>query len=125
MAGEREAVYGCINDQGKVLLPVVVIASDGLEIEIQASVSLEFDGALALDDDLARRIGWRCLGARKVAIGRQTVLMDQYMGTVALSGVPESCVVLGGLDQGALIGKRLMSGCKLTVDFAGGRVCLE
>lgn len=117
-------VQGRIDEHGRVLLPVIVIASDGVEIEVEASVSIEFDGSLAVHEDLARSLGWRCLGARRVVIGNDTQLMDHYIGTVALGVEPQNVVVLGGISKPAIVGQRLMAGRKLTLNFATGEVVL-
>jgi len=118
------AIQGRIDDQGRVLLPVIVIASDGVEVEVEASVSLEFDGALAVNDDLARSMGWRCLGARRVVAGFETRAMDHYIGTILMGPQPQNVVVLGGLSKTAVIGQRLMMGRTLTIDFSKGQVVL-
>jgi hypothetical protein len=107
------------------LLPVIIIASDGVEVEVEASVSLEFDGSLAVNDELARSMGWRCLGARRVVVGFETRAVDHYIGTVLVGHQPQNVVVLGGISKIAIIGQRLMSGRKLKVDFANGQVVLE
>lgn len=129
MPGDRlvkaQTVHGRVDEHGRVLLPVIVIASDGVEIEVEASVSLEFDGALAVHEELARSLGWRCLGARRVVVGMQTCLMDHYIGTVSLGQEPENVVVLGGISKPAIVGQRLMSGRKLSLDFSSGEVVLE
>jgi predicted aspartyl protease len=115
---------GRIDDQGKVLLPVIVIASDGVEIEVEASVNLEFDGYLAVNQELAKSLGWRRLGARRVLVGFETRVLDHYIGTVALGGEPKNVVVLGGIHKVAVIGQRLLSGHKFTVDFSRAEVTL-
>lgn len=130
MAVERQSVdssiiEGRVDEQGRVLVPVTVIASDGLELEIEAMVSLEFHGAMAIHEDVARSLGWRRLGTRRVIYGFQTVLMDHYLGTMALGGVePSQHVVLGGIKANAVIGQKLLSGKVLTVDFTNSTVTL-
>lgn len=119
------AIQGRIDDQGRVLLPVIVIASDGVEVEVEASVSLEFDGALAVNEELARSMGWRCLGARRVVVGFETRAVDHYIGTILIGLQPQNIVVLGGISKTAVIGQRLMSGRLLKVNFAKGEVILE
>ncbi|MBX9877128.1 MAG: hypothetical protein K2Y22_01600 [Candidatus Obscuribacterales bacterium] len=118
-------VNGRIDEEGHVLLPVSLVASDGFEVEVEAHLSLEFDGALAVDEALAQELGWRCLGARRVVVGEQTHLMDHYIGMVALGSDLQNMVVLGGISKPALIGKRLLSGRKLSLDFVSGKVVLE
>lgn len=118
-------IHGRIDDSGRVLLPVIVIASDGMEVEVEAWVSLEFDGALAVNDELARSMGWRCLGARRVIVGFETRAVDHYIGTVLIGHQPQNVVVLGGISKTAVVGQRLMSGRKLSVDFTNCRVLLE
>lgn len=119
-------VHGRIDEQGRVLLPVIVIASDGLELEVEAAISLQFHGAMAVHPDVARRLGWRRLGTRRVIIGFETVLMDHYLGTMSLGGLePTQHVVLGGIKDSAIIGQKMLSGRKLRIDFADSRVTLE
>ncbi|HEY9785295.1 MAG TPA: hypothetical protein V6D17_07835 [Candidatus Obscuribacterales bacterium] len=119
------AVRGRIDESGKVLLPIIVIASDGLEIEVEALINLEFCGALVIPEELAGSLGWRCLGARRVAVGVEIRLMHHYLGMMAIGGDPRNVVVLGGIKPQAIIGQKLMSGRKLTVDFSLGQVLLE
>lgn len=118
-------LHGRIDEQGKVLLPVIVIASDGVEVEVEAAVTLEFAGAMAINEDLARKLGWRRLGARRVVVGFHTVLMDHYLGTMSLGGEPHQVVVLGGIKAQAIIGQKFLSGRKLILDFATSKVRLE
>lgn len=118
-------VHGRIDEKGQVLLPVVVIAADGLEVEVEAVVSLEFGGAMAICEELARRLGWRRLGARRVIVGLQTLLMDHYLGTMALGGEPHQAVVIGGTRSQALIGQKFLAGRRLVLDFSSSRVSLE
>ena len=121
----QSSIHGRIDEQGKVLLPVIVIASDGMEIEVEASVNLEFDGYLAVHEDLARRVGWRCLGARRVVVGFETRVVDHYIGTVCLGSEPKNVVVLGGINKMAVVGQRLMAGRTLVCNFANGEVELK
>jgi hypothetical protein len=118
-------IQGRIDEQGRVLLPVIVIASDGLEVEVEAALSLEYGGAMAINEDLALRLGWRRLGARRVVVGFQTVLMDHYLGTMSLGAEPRQVVVLGGIKPRAIIGQKFLSGRKLVLDFSRSKVILE
>jgi predicted aspartyl protease len=120
------SVEGRIDEQGRVLLPVIVIASDGLELEVEAAISLQFHGAMAVHPDVARRLGWRRLGTRRVVLGFETVLMDHYLGTMSLGGLePSQHVVLGGIKDSAIIGQKMLSGRQLRIDFADSRVTLD
>ncbi len=121
----NSVIQGRIDEAGKVLLPVIVIAADGLEVEVEAAVSLEYGGAMAINEELAVRLGWRRLGSRRVVVGFQTVLMDHYLGTMALGGEPHQVVVLGGIKNRAIIGEKFLSGRKLTLDFSRSKVVLE
>lgn len=121
----KGVVRGRIDESGKVLLPIIVVASDGLELEIEALINLEFGGALVIPEELAGSLGWRCLGARRVAVGIETRRVHHYLGMLSLAGDLKNVVVLGGLQPLAMIGQKLMSGKKLTVDFVHGHVVLE
>ena len=122
---KNATIQGRIDEQGKVLLPVIVIAADGLEVEVEAAVSLEYGGAMAINEELAVRLGWRRLGARRVVVGFQTVLMDHYLGTMSLGAEPHQVVVLGGIKTQAIIGEKFLAGRKLTLDFSKSKVILE
>lgn len=122
----KPAIKGRIDEHGKVLLPIILIASDGLEIELDALVHLEFGGALVIPEDLAGSLGWRCLGARRVMVGMDVRLMHHYLGLMSLGEwKPVNVVVLGGMRKTAIIGQKMLSGRKLTVDFASGVVELQ
>jgi predicted aspartyl protease len=119
-----KVIRGRIDEHGRVLIPVIVIASDGLEVEVEASVTVEFVGSIAVSDELAQQLGWRRLGSRKVMIGSQSVVLDHYFGTVALGHEPKQVVVLGGINRPAIIGQKLMSGRVLQLDFSTSEVAL-
>jgi predicted aspartyl protease len=119
---QTSKVKGRIDEAGRVLLPVILIASDGLEIEVECIVNLEFDGALAISEELAHNVGWRCLGGRRVMMGKETKLMEHYIGTIILSNEPINLVVLGGGYSKAILGHKLLADRRLTVDFRDGTV---
>lgn len=121
---EISSVQGRIDEHGRVMLPVIVIASDGLELELEALVRLEFGGAMAVHEDVAKRLGWRRLGSRRVVVGFQTVLMDHYLGTISVGTEPSQFVVLGGIKYEAIIGQKLLSGRQLKIDFEHSTVML-
>ncbi len=118
-------LYGRIDDSGAVLLPVTLMASDGLEIEIEAAINLAFRGCLAVGNDLVNRLGWRRLGSRPVRFGSDVRLIDHYIATVSLGAEPSNVVVLGGISSQAIVGQRLLSGGRLEVDFKSGSVALR
>ena len=119
------SVRGRIDESGKVLLPIILVASDGLEIEVEALINLQFGGAIVIPEDLTSPLGWRCLGARRVQAGSEWVRMNHYIGMMSLGGELKNVVVLGGAKAHPVLGQRLMSGRKLTVDFQQGTVILE
>jgi predicted aspartyl protease len=118
-------VNGRIDEQGRVLLPVSLVASDGQEVEVEATINLEFGGALAIPQDLAVEIGWRSLGGRRVIVGNQSCLMDHYIGMVAIGREPQNMVVLGTESKNVVIGQSLLAGSRLTLDFAANKIILE
>lgn len=119
------SVRGRIDESGKVLLPIILVASDGLEIEVEALINLQFGGALVIPEDLTAPLGWRRLGARRVLAGTEMVRMNHYIGMMSLGGELKNVVVLGGAKAHPVLGQRLMAGRKLTVDFQNGTVVLE
>jgi hypothetical protein len=121
---ELTKISGRVNEQGRAVVPVIAIASDGVEIEVEAEVSLQFDGFLAMNGDLARSLGWRCLGARRVVVGFETRVVDHYIGTILLGRDLHNVVILGGIDKPAVIGQRLLAAKTFTVNFAKGDVSL-
>ncbi|HEY9793012.1 MAG TPA: hypothetical protein V6D22_21600 [Candidatus Obscuribacterales bacterium] len=121
---ESQVIHGRIDEQGRVMLPVIVIASDGLELELEALIRLEFAGAMAVHENVARRLGWRRLGSRRTVVGFQTVIMDHYLGTISMGGEPSQYVVLGGIKYEALIGQKMLAGRELKIDFEHSTVTL-
>ncbi|MCC6979953.1 MAG: hypothetical protein IT343_16665 [Candidatus Melainabacteria bacterium] len=119
------SVRGRIDESGKVLLPIILVASDGLEIEVEALINLQFGGAIVIPEDLTAPLGWRRLGARRVQSGSEWVRMNHYIGMMSLGGELKNVVVLGGAKAHPVLGQRLMAGRKLTVDFQQGTVILE
>lgn len=122
---KNQIILGKINEHGQAMLPVTVIAADGLEVEIESLVSLQYNGAMAICEELARRLGWRKLGARRVRIGFQSVIMDHYLGTLLVNGEPFQTVILGGTKSEALVGQKFFSDKKLTLDFTNNLITLE
>lgn len=119
------SVRGRIDESGKVLLPIILVASDGLEIEVEALINLQFGGAIVIPEDLTSPLGWRRLGARRVQTGSEWVRMNHYIGMMSLGGELKNVVVLGGAKSHPVLGQRLMAGRKLTVDFQQGTVILD
>lgn len=119
------SVRGRIDESGKVLLPIILVASDGLEIEVEALINLQFGGAIVIPEDLTAPLGWRRLGARRVQTGSEWVRMNHYIGMMSLGGELKNVVVLGGAKTHPVLGQRLMAGRKLTVDFQQGTVILD
>jgi predicted aspartyl protease len=117
-----KTVHGRIDELGRVLLPVVLVASDGFELEMEAQIVLQFSGFMVIPEELANSIGWRSLGARRVKLGTTSQFMSHFVGLVSLGTKHENISALGGLDDRCLIGQRLLAGRTLTVDFLTGKV---
>jgi len=116
---------GRIDELGRVLLPVTIVASDGFELELEALVNLQFTGSLVIPEQLAASIGWRCLGARRVMMGTDIKVVSHYLGLVSLGMQHQDVCVLGGTDDRCVIGQRLLKGRELTVNFTSGRLFLS
>lgn len=123
--GNEPEVIGRVDENSRVVLPIVLFASDGFELEMEATINLEFAGALVVPEEMARSVGWRCLGARRVMLGVEVRRMHHYLGVVSVGGDPKTIVALGGLRETPMIGQKLMAGRKLTVDFHQGIVLLK
>lgn len=122
---KSNTLKGRIDETGRVLLPVTLMASDGFELEIEALINLEFTGALVVPESLAKSVGWRCLGARRVNMGSHIDLVHHYIGMMSLGGVPSTVVVLGSYRNIAEVGQKLLAGRRLTVDFATQQVIVQ
>jgi len=115
-------VKGRVDVYGTPLLPITVVASDGFELELEASINLRFTGFLVMPDPLAAAIGLRNLGARRVQIASDTKILSQFLGVVSFGGKHDSISILGGFENQTIIGKRLLAGRRLTIDFSTGEV---
>lgn len=118
-------IKGQFDEAGKVLLPVTLMASDGFELVVDAVINLEFTGAIVVPESLARSIGWRCLGARRVQIGSHVELLHHYIGLMSIGGTTQTVVALGSYRDVAEVGHKLLSRRRLTVDFATQEVIIE
>ncbi len=122
---KSKLIKGQFDETGRVLLPVTLMASDCFELVVEAVVNLEFTGALVIPETLARSIGWRCLGARRVQIGSHVEHLHHYIGMMSIGGTAQTVVALGSYRDVAEIGQKLLSGKRLTVDFATQQVLVE
>lgn len=120
-----KVITGRFDAAGKVLLPVTLMASDGFELVVEAVINLEFNGALVIPESLARSIGWRCLGARRVQIGSHVEILHHYIGLMSVGGATQTVVALGSYRNMAEVGQKLLSGRRLVVDFANQTVIVE
>ncbi|MBS1956865.1 MAG: hypothetical protein JST89_21940 [Cyanobacteria bacterium SZAS-4] len=122
---KSKTIKGQIDGAGRVLLPVTLMASDGFELVVEAVINLEFTGAIVVPETLARSIGWRCLGARRVQIGSHVELLHHYIGLMSIGGTTQTVVALGSYRNVAEVGHKLLSGRRLTVDFGTQEVIVE
>jgi predicted aspartyl protease len=120
-----KTIDGKFDESGRVLLPVTLMASDGFELVVDAVINLEFTGAIVVPEALARSIGWRCLGARRVQIGSHVELLRHYIGLMSIGGGTQTVVALGSYRDIAEVGHKLLSGRRLIVDFASQQVTIE
>jgi hypothetical protein len=117
-------IFGKVDEHGQVLIPVTLLAADGFELELDAAVNLQYSGSLLIPELLANSIGWRCIGAARVALGEDIQILSHYLGLVALGEEPKNVMVVGGLTDRVFIGQRLLSRYTLSVDFSQGKVVL-
>jgi len=115
-------VRGRIDEHGTPLVPITIIASDGFELELEASINLRFTGFLIMPEALAGAIGLRNLGARRISVGTETKVLSHFLGLVAFGGKHDAISILGGYEEKTIIGKRLLAGRRLTIDFSTGEV---
>jgi len=119
---QLRVVKGRVDEYGTPLVPITVVASDGFELELEASINLRFTGFLVIPDALAAAIGLRNLGARRVHVGTDTKILSQFLGLVSFGGKHDAISILGGFENKTIIGKRLLTGRRLTIDFSTGEV---
>jgi len=117
-------VRGRVDEYGTPLVPITIVASDGFELELEASINLRFSGFLVMPEPLAAAIGLRNLGARRVNVGTETKVLSHFLGLVSFGGKHDSISILGGYENKTIIGKRLLTGRRLTIDFFTGEVSI-
>lgn len=120
-----EKLLGRIDDSGQVLIPLQLIASDGLEVEIEAALNLMFQGSLVIPTPLMKTLGWSCLGGRRVRIGSSISHMEHFLGSVILKGELIKVVSLSGALDLPMVGQKMFRGQSLRIDFQHGQVFLE
>jgi predicted aspartyl protease len=115
-------VRGRVDEYGNPLVPLTIIASDGFELELEASINLRFTGFLVMPEALAGAIGLRNLGARRINVGTEMKVLSHFLGLVSFGGKHDAISILGGYEDKTIIGKRLLAGRRLTIDFSTGEV---
>jgi predicted aspartyl protease len=120
-----KVVRGRVDEYGTPLVPITIVASDGFELELEASINLRFTGFMVIPEALAAAIGLRNLGARRVVVGTETKVLPHFLGLISFAGKHDSISILGGYDNKTVIGKRLLTGRRLTIDFFTGEVSIN
>src|SRR5215813_6530571 len=96
-------VRGRVDEYGTPLVPITIVASDGFELELEASINLRFSGFLVMPEALAGAIGLRNLGARRVNVGTEMKVLSHFLGLVAFGGKHDAISILGGYEDKTII----------------------
>ncbi len=109
-------ITGIFTAGREAILPVVLSAADGREVEIEAVIDTGFDGFLTLPANLIEDLGLSLLGRMGAALGDGSKLrMGGFEATVLWDGGKRNVLVLQ-LDGAPLVGTAMLLGHRLTVD---------
>lgn len=119
-------ILGAVDSRRAPVVPLVLRSADGNDVETEAIVDTGFNGSLTLPAETILRLGLSWRGRSSVTLANGAVeWCDVYRATVVWESSPRS-VLAEAAESEPLIGKRLLEGCRLTIQVVhGGEVRIE
>lgn len=115
------AIRGEVDFLSRPVVRVVVRGSFG-SVTVEALIDTGFSRALALPERVVIRLGLQPYGAAPAQLGGASVTMlPTYVGEVEWVGGASRCELFGTQLAHALIGRALLDGQALRIDFGAAR----
>ena len=117
---------GFFGDEDALLFEISLIASDGLELPVDAMLDTGFSYFLAINDQDIDALGWERLREQTMRTARGDVKFDIYIGKVIFGGQELDIPVHVGKDLSeVLLGRQWLTNRRLVVDRNKNELTLE
>jgi clan AA aspartic protease len=112
-------IFGFFGDEDTLLFEISLIASDGLELPVDAMFDTGFSYWLAINDQDVDALGWERLREQTMRTARGDIKFDIYIGKVKFDGQELDIPVHIGKDLSeVLLGRQWLKNKRLIVDMA-------
>ena len=109
---------GFLGDEDALLFEISLIASDGLELPVDAMLDTGFSDFLAINDQDIDALGWEHLREQIMCTARGDVKFNIYIGKVIFDGQEYDIPVHVGKDLSeVLLGRQWLQSKRLVVDI--------
>lgn len=110
---------GFLGDEDALLFEISLIASDGLELPVDAMLDTGFSYWLAIDEQDIDGLGWERLREQTMRTARGDVKFDIYIGKVDFDGEGYDIPVhVGEGLKEVLLGRQWLTNRRLIVDIS-------
>jgi len=113
-------IRGTVNARTEAVIPIKILAADGIAIEVDAILGTGFTGSLTLRDSLVMSLGLsRRAGSRANLADGSSKSFGVYAAQVEWDGLLREVLVFA-MGGEALLGMRLMDGYELRIEIRQG-----
>ena len=113
-------IRGTVNARTEAVIPIRILAFDGIAIEVDAILDTGFTVSLTLPDSLIASLGLsRRAGSRAFLADGSSKSCGVYAAQVEWDGLQRE-VLVSALGGEALLGMRLMDGYELRIEISQG-----
>jgi clan AA aspartic protease len=116
---------GFFGEEDALLFEISLIASDGLELPVDAMLDTGFSYFLAINDQDIEALGWERLREQTMRTARGDVEFNIYIGKISFGGQEYDIPVhVGeGLSE-ILLGRQWLQNMRLIVDISSNELTL-
>jgi clan AA aspartic protease len=119
---EKQVISGKVNARAEAVIPISILASDGIAIEVNAILDTGFTGSLTLPDALIASLGLsRRAGSTANLADGSSKSFGVYAAQVEWDGSLREVLVFAMGGEG-LLGMRLLDGYDLRIEIRDGGV---
>jgi predicted aspartyl protease len=118
-------ISGFFGDEDALFFEIELIASDGLELAVDAMFDTGFSGWLAINNQDLDVLGWIYVDQQTMRTAQGDSKFDIYLGKIRIDGTDFDVPVHvgGGLTE-VLLGRQWLKNRRLFVDISSGVLTL-
>ncbi|HBL59606.1 MAG TPA: aspartyl protease [Cyanobacteria bacterium UBA8803] len=111
-------IQGQFGEEDELFFEIELIATDGLELAVDALLDTGFSGWLAIDNQDLAGLDWVYLRKEKIRLAQGEAILDIYWGKVRIDGQEFDIPVYVGVGVTEfLLGRQWLKNRRLVVDF--------